>query len=258
MKLAAVHLGRPVVVPDVRRDDRWGRFHEIAVESGLVACWSTPVVGSDGEPVGTFAVYHGAPHDPTDRERRLVEWFTHIASVAIEHSRLLALRQVHREAEVARRIAEDHSTAKSALLTSVSHEIRTPLQAIKGFTELLSTLDLEPERRSEALARINSAADHLLSLVTDVLDISRAEANALPLRPAAEEVARSVDEVVDLTSPLAAERGVSVRTRLVDEDHVRADPDRLRQVLLNLIGNALRRGVHGANAPRRGRRLTVR
>ena len=124
MKLAAVHLGRPVVVPDVRRDDRWGRFHEIAVESGLVACWSTPVVGSDGEPVGTFAVYHGAPHDPTDRERRLVEWFTHIASVAIEHSRLLALRQVHREAEVARRIAEDHSTAKSALLTSVMPAMR--------------------------------------------------------------------------------------------------------------------------------------
>lgn len=238
----AVHLGRAIVAPDIRCDDRWVGFRRIAVESGLVACWSTPIAGPDGAAVGTFAVYHGTPHEPTDRERRLVEWFTHIASVAVEHNRLIALRQAHREAEVARRIAEDHSTAKSALLTSVSHEIRTPLQAIKGFTELLSTLDLEPERREEALARINSAANHLLSLVTDVLDISRAEANALPLRPATVELSRSVDEVVDLTTTLAADREVSVRTRLVDEDRVRADPDRLRQVLLNLIGNALRHG----------------
>ena len=168
--------------------------------------------------------------------------FTYIASVAIEHSRLVALRQAHREVEVARQIAEDHSKAKSALLTSVSHEIRTPLQAIKGFTELLSTLDLEPARREEALSRINTAANHLLSLVTDVLDISRAEANALPLRPEAVEVCSGVDEVVDLTSALAVERQMSVRTSLVDDEYVWADPDRLRQVLFNLIGNALRHG----------------
>jgi signal transduction histidine kinase len=135
--------------------------------------------------------------------------------------------------------------AKSALLTSVSHEIRTPLQAIKGFTELLSTMDLEQERREEALSRINAAANHLLSLVTDVLDISRAEAKALPLRPEAVEVSRSIDEVVDLTSSLAVERGMSVWTSLVDDECVWADADRLRQVLFNLIGNALRHGRRG-------------
>lgn len=239
----AVHLGQPVLVPDIRVDDRWVDFRRIASESGLIACWSTPIAGPDGATVGTFAVYHGKPHEPTERERQLVDRFTHIASVAIEHSRLINDRQAHHESEVARRIAEEHSTAKSALLTSVSHEIRTPLQAIKGFTELLSTMDLEQERREEALARITAAADHLLGLVTDVLDISRVEANALPLRPASVELSRSVDEVVDLTATLAADREVSVQTRLVDEDRVRADPDRLRQVLLNLIGNALRHGL---------------
>lgn len=238
----AAHLGRSILVADIRVDDRWVGFRRIAVESGLIACWSTPIAGPDGATVGTFAVYHGRPHEPTDRERRLVDRFTHITSVAIEHSRLVTLRQAHREAQVARQVAEEHSRVRSALLTSVSHEIRTPLQAIKGFAELLSTLDLDQERRDEALTRITSAADHLLSLVTDVLDLSRAEADALPLRPDAVEVSRSVDEVVDLTATLAADRGVTVRTRLVDEDRVRADPDRLRQVLLNLIGNALRHG----------------
>lgn len=200
------------------------------------------MVGPDSTTIGTFAVYHGHPHEPTDRERLLVDRFTHFASVAIDHSRLVALRQSHREAELARQFAEEHSRSKSALLTSVSHEIRTPLQAIRGFTELLSTMDLEPERRSEALARINTAADHLLSLVTDVLDLSRAEAGALPLRPVPVEVASSVDEVVDLTSTLAADWDITVRVRLVDEDRVLADPDRLRQVLLNILGNALRHG----------------
>lgn len=241
----AAHLGRSVLVPDVRLDDRWADFRHLAVDAGLLACWSTPIAGPDGATVGTFAVYHGKPHRPTDRERQLVDRFTHIASVAIGHSRLAALRQAHREAELARRIAEERSATKSALLTSVSHEIRTPLQAIKGFTELLSTLDLERERRDEALERIASAADLLLDLVTDVLDSSRADARALPLRPGTVEISRSVDEVVDLTATLAADRGVTVRTRLVDEDCVHADPDRLRQVLLNLIGNALRHGRRG-------------
>lgn len=241
----AAHFGHTVLVPDIRVDERWAPFRGPAVAAGLLACWSTPVVGPDSTTIGTFAVYHGHPHEPTDRERLLVDRFTHFASVAIDHSRLVALRQSHREAELARQFAEEHSRSKSALLTSVSHEIRTPLQAIRGFTELLSTMDLEPERRSEALARINTAADHLLSLVTDVLDLSRAEAGALPLRPVPVEVASSVDEVVDLTSTLAADRDITVRVRLVDEDRVLADPDRLRQVLLNILGNALRHGDRG-------------
>lgn len=367
---SAAYLGRPVVVPDLRVDHRWTGFRGIAGRSGLVACWSTPISTAREGVVGTFAVYHGHPHEPSERERRLVDRFTHLASVAIEHSRLLgdvieseelfrrsfednpagevlcdldrrvervnrafcalsgfdaddligvpidtvveidigtaehiraalacgassvtrqstltsgsgagrpveitfsvirdrsgsparlalnvidltarlaaeADRQARREAEVARQIAVDHSTAKSALLTSVSHEIRTPLQAIKGFTELLSTLDLDRHRRSEALTRINTAADHLLSLVTDVLDLSRAEAKALPLRPASVEVRAGVIEVVELTSALAEARGVSVTSRLAAGDRVRADPDRLRQVLLNLIGNAISHGRRG-------------
>ncbi|MCS3880800.1 PAS domain S-box-containing protein [Gordonia amarae] len=363
----AVHEGHAVLIPDIRIDDRWSDFRDAALDCGLVACWSTPIRGPGGHIVGTFAVYHGYPHEPSDRERRLVDRFTDIASVAIEHSRLIdevveseelfrrsfednpagevlcdlnrrveranaafcalsgypaekligtsigsvlclsadteariqlmltaggacvtrqsvvitadgsecpveatvsvirdrngsparlafnvldlterlaaeAHRQAHREADVARQIAEEHSRAKSALLTSVSHEIRTPLQAIRGFTELLATLELGEERRHEALSRINTAADHLLGLVTDVLDISRAEANALPLRPERVELAGSIDEVVDLTSELAAERAVCVRSRLDDDEWVLADPDRLRQVLFNLIGNAIRHG----------------
>ncbi|MFC0315460.1 ATP-binding protein [Gordonia phosphorivorans] len=254
----AAYRGEPVVIPDLRVDHRWQRFRAVARDAGLVACWSTPITAPRGGIVGTFAVYHGRPHEPSDRDRGLVDRFTYIAAVAIEHSLLVgevvdgydaaeASRQAHREAEVARRIAEDHCAAKSALLTSVSHEIRTPLQAIKGFAELLCTLDLDAPRRAEALARINTAADHLLSLVTDVLDISRAEANALPVRLEAVRVGRSVREVVELTSSLAADRGVSVTSAIATDDRIVADADRLRQVLLNLVGNAIHHGRRGGN-----------
>jgi signal transduction histidine kinase len=245
----AAFLGERVVAVDVRSDERWTDYRQPAVESGLISCWSSPIAAPRGDIVGTFAVYHADPHQPTVREQRLVDRFTHLASVAIENSRLLterlaaeANRRARQEAEVARQTAEEHSRAKSALLTSVSHEIRTPLQAIKGFTELLSTLDLDETRREEALARINLAADHLLDLVTDVLDISRIEAGALALHCEPVAVADVVDEVIELLTPLAADRNVNVRCFVDRGLLVRADRRRLRQILLNLVGNAIRHG----------------
>ncbi|MGW4340811.1 ATP-binding protein [Rhodococcus koreensis] len=364
----AAFFGEQVVVSDVRTDDRWVDYRDAAVHSGLISCWSSPIADPQGVTVGTFAVYHAEPHWPTPRERRLVDRFTYLASVAIEHSRLLgdiveseelfrrsfednpageallglnknferantafarlsgyhgdelvglpleavlqidaateerirnaladarthcitqqmrlrckngdvrpveaafslicsrdgtparlalslvdlterlaadAARRARHEAEVARQIAEDHSSAKSALLTSVSHEVRTPLQAIKGFTELLSTLDLDESRRNEALARINFAADHVLDLVTDVLDISRVEAGVLPLHLEPVKVDETVREIVHLLDALVAERHASVHLAVDPCVVVLADRNRLRQVLLNIISNALRHG----------------
>jgi signal transduction histidine kinase len=148
-------------------------------------------------------------------------------------------RAARREAEVARSVAEAASRAKSDLLTAVSHELRTPLQAITGFTELLGTLDLSTERRRAALGHIEAATAHILSLVNDVLDIARIESGALPLQMQDVALGEVTSDVLNMLRPLADARGVALSHDQVTGT-VRADDRRLRQVLINLVTNAIR------------------
>ncbi|HEX4090705.1 MAG TPA: GAF domain-containing sensor histidine kinase [Trebonia sp.] len=234
---AAAYLGRPVIAADIRVDPRWRRFRELAEPHGMRSCWSTPILGLAGI-VGTFAVYHDQPHHPSVRERRLVDRFTHLASVAIDHAELFRARL---EAEVARSAAEQASRAKSEFVAALNHELRTPLQAITGFTELLRTLDLPPERRQAALEHIGAATEHVLSMVDDLLDIAKIEAEALPLQVEPVELPGLLDEVLALLAPLAAEHDVTLRPAAeVGRAAVLADRRRLRQVLINLVTNGVR------------------
>lgn len=148
-------------------------------------------------------------------------------------------RRARREAEVARAVAETASQAKSAFLTSLSHELRTPLQAVAGFAELLGTVDLPPRRREAALVHIQGATAHITSLVDDVLDIAKIEAGALTVHLTQVDLANVLPDIVELLRPLAAERGITLRLCQA-AGTVRADERRLRQVVINLITNAIR------------------
>lgn len=234
----AVHLGRPVVVRDVEVDPRWLRFRDLAREHDIAACWSSPI-HSRAEIVGTFAVYDSVPHDPDDRDEELVRRFTHLTSLAVEHDRASTEREARHAAEVAWRSAERANHAKSQFVTALSHELRTPLQAITAFTENLQTLDLGPERRREALARIGAATAHILSLVDDVLDLARVEAGAMPIDIGTVDAREVIDAAVDLLQPLATTCAIDVVCR-GPRLTVSADQRRLRQVILNLVSNALR------------------
>lgn len=145
------------------------------------------------------------------------------------------------EAETDRRTAERLSRAKSELLAALGHEARTPIQAIVGFAELLGTMDLDEGRRREALGHIDAAAGHVLELLGEVLDLSRLEAGALPLALEPVPLREVVDEVLGLLSATADRREVELLALLPD-DVVLADRRRLRQVLLNLVGNSIRYG----------------
>jgi signal transduction histidine kinase len=238
---AAAYLGTPVVTDDIRVDLRWRRFRDLAAPHGMRSCWSSPIQGRAGI-VGTFAVYHDHPHRPPLRERRLVDRFTHLASVAIDHAAAEHERRARREAEVARSAAEAASRAKSEFMAALNHELRTPLQAITGFTELLRTLDLPPDRRQAALGHIEAATGHVLSLVDDLLDIAKIEAGALTIRIEPVELCDLLDEVLALLAPLAAEHSVTLRSPAVPAARpaVLADRRRLRQVLINLVTNGVR------------------
>ena len=240
----AAWSGQPVVAEDIESDPRWAPFRDLARSSGLRSCWSTPILGRTAQTIGTFAVYHPYPHHPDEREERLVAGLTHLASVAVEHSRLQQERHARLEAEVARTTAEQHARATSDFFTGVSHEMRTPLQAITGFTELLGTLELGRPRRDEALHHISAAAAHLLALVDDVLDLARLDARMLPLVVETVDVGEAVDEVTHLLAPLAARAGVRL-VAVPTDDQVLADRRRLLQVLINLVANGIRHGRDG-------------
>ena len=154
----------------------------------------------------------------------------------------IALEQALRRAKEQ---AERASNAKSDFLSRVSHELRTPLNAMLGFTQLLELEELD-DLSTEYVDQISRAGDHLLALINEVLDIARIESDHVHLE--LEEVmgARAVQEVLDLTAPLAARAGVSLHGPVhADDVIVIADRQRLLQVLLNLVSNAIKYNHEG-------------
>jgi PAS domain S-box-containing protein len=158
----------------------------------------------------------------------------------------------------ARHAAETANSAKSQFLASMSHELRTPLNAIIGYSEMLAedAADVGQDRFLPDLQKIHSAGKHLLSLINDVLDLSKIEAGKMQLFVETFDVAELVAGVVTTVRPLAAKNGNVLVVRCDPSlGSMRSDATRLRQVLLNLLSNASKFTDHGAitvEAVRRG------
>jgi signal transduction histidine kinase len=166
------------------------------------------------------------------------------AEAALEaHNRMLEQRVMERTAEIedkSRQLAEA-SERKSQFLASMSHELRTPLNAVIGLTEMMVTnaARFGTEKALEPLRRVNAAGTHLLSLINEVLDLSKIEAGKLELNPEPVDLARLIDEVIGTAGQLAEKN----KNRLVVETPenvgtLTADSMRLKQILLNLLSNA--------------------
>lgn len=151
------------------------------------------------------------------------------------------LRRARRDSEQARVAAESASHAKTAFVASMSHEIRTPLNGVLGHLELLSRSSLSPAQR-ERLDRIRLSADALLGIISDVLDFSRIEAGQLDIDPMPFELRPLIEQAALLFAPAAQRKGVklyfSIDPALAD-GYV-SDVHRLRQILNNLLGNAVK------------------
>ena len=141
--------------------------------------------------------------------------------------------------------AEEGSLAKSEFLANMSHEIRTPMTAILGFAELLSDGldgDVSPEVQREQVETIRRNGEHLLALINDILDVSKIEAGKLTVERIETDLIAVIHDVVSLLGTKASQKGVAIRTgfRSAIPATFKSDPVRLRQILVNLVGNAIK------------------
>ncbi|HXQ15249.1 MAG TPA: ATP-binding protein [Caulobacteraceae bacterium] len=138
--------------------------------------------------------------------------------------------------------AEAANEAKSQFLANMSHEIRTPLTGVVGFARILQAMADLPDGARAHVTRIAKSGEALLSVVNDILDFSKLEAGQMELDPQPFELATFLDETIDLVRPRAVDKGLNLRLELASDlpAHLSADAARLRQVLLNLLTNAVK------------------
>ena len=159
-------------------------------------------------------------------------------AVAVDQAGEL-LESRERDRVAAHEEAQRANQAKTAFLSRMSHELRTPLTAVLGFAELLDMDDLT-EGQHDSVRQIRKAGAHLLALINEVLDISRIESGNLQMSIEPMELGSVVGDALTLIRPIAEERGVKLSRRCGDGVYIRADRQRVTQVLLNLLSNAVK------------------
>jgi GAF domain-containing protein/anti-sigma regulatory factor (Ser/Thr protein kinase) len=225
----------PVQIADLR-DEPPNPLIDLIIESGFRAVLVMPLLRPD-RAVGALVVRRRAPGAFSAATIELLETFAAQSVVAIQNARLFAeIEDKSRELAVA-------SQHKSQFLANMSHELRTPLNAVLGYTELIldDIYGATPPKMREVLMRVETNGRHLLGLINDVLDLSKIEAGQLVLSLGDYSIKDLVQGVYVAVEPLAATKKLRLQLEVAPGlPAARGDERRLAQVILNLVGNAIK------------------
>jgi signal transduction histidine kinase len=233
----AAALRKPVIVTDVFDHPYWAPFRDAAAKAGFAACWSYPVIQTDDTVIATFATYYRTKRAPSEDELSTIRAFAEILRLAIDQFRnRVALLD-------AKDAAQSASRAKSRFLSMMSHELRTPLNAIIGFSDVMR-LELFGPRElpiyQDYAGNIHRSGRHLLELVNQILDVSRIEAGKIDLKMEDLHLPAALSDVLQMEGGAISGKDLKVSMADGHDLAIRADGQSLRQLLLNVIDNAIK------------------
>jgi signal transduction histidine kinase len=195
------------------------------------------------KPIGVLTVDSFEANSYSEEDAQVVQAFAHHAAIAIENSQLYA------EAQAARKIAETANKAKSMFLANMSHELRTPLNAIIGYSEMLieEAEEADQPKTIPDLQKIRTAGQHLLALISDILDLSKIEAGKMELHLEVFSVSDMIEDILTTVRPLAEKSRNTLEFQgEQDLGAMSADLTKVRQALFNLLSNACKFTKEGA------------
>jgi signal transduction histidine kinase len=235
---------RTIQVADIQAEpDEYPDSHRFALQGGYRTVLTVPLVHA-GEAIGVIFIWRDEVRPFTERQIELVNTFADQAVIAIENTRLFDEVQA-RTRELAKTVEdlEIASQHKNQFVANMSHELRTPLAAILGYAEHIQEGFYEPQgpKSLDALTRIRSNGKHLLGLINTVLDIAKIESGQFTLNMSEYAIESVVETVRAATESLAQNKKLTLTTSVDKSLPIGlGDEQRLTQVLLNLVGNAIK------------------
>jgi signal transduction histidine kinase/DNA-binding response OmpR family regulator len=232
--------GLPAWIPDVVKDRNFPRAPHAAKE-GLHGAFGFPIT-LGGETVGVLEFFSRRIEKPDKELLRMMATVGSQLGLFMEQRQAEAqLRQQQEELRKAKEAAEAATRAKSEFLANMSHEIRTPMNAIIGMTSLLADTSMTVQQR-EFVETIRTAGDTLLTIINDILDFSKIESGKLELEHTVFVLRDCIEEALDLLAPKAAEKNIDLGYIIGEQSPagIVGDVTRVRQILVNLVSNALK------------------